>query len=335
MRRYLVAGVALVGLLHGAARAQTQPPAQTVTVQIVRSIAQAPYYLAVSKGYFAKEGIKIQSGDVRSALDTVAPMASGQLDVGIGAATAGFYNAAHRGFDLRVVASMGVQGPLMATQPLIRKALWDNGTVRSGKDYRGHKIAINAPGDITEYFLTLMAKKYNMSLKDMNVVPLGFAEQLVAFKNGAIDAGFLPEPLSTSVQMAGDAVLDKPDAGSGAGTITTFVFFSTQFMHDRPKVALAFLRALIRGARDAQGPYLKDPAVAASIARQTGIKAAAIAHSVPYAIDPNLDIAKFEGQMRQQETVHRANGELNYTGELSFKDMVDANLVREAAASLK
>jgi hypothetical protein len=95
------------------------------------------------------------------------------------------------------------------------------------------------------------------------------------------------------------------------------------------------LRALIRGARDAQGPYLKDPAVAASIARQTGIKAEAIEHSVPYTIDPNLDIAKFEGQLREQETVHRDNSELNYTGQLSFKDMVDVKLVREAAASLK
>jgi NitT/TauT family transport system substrate-binding protein len=335
MRRHLVAVIALIGLLLTAARGQDQPQQQTVTVQLVRSIAQAPYYTAVSKGYFAKEGIKIQSGIVRSALDTVAPMAGGQLDVGMGAATAGFFNAAHRGFDLRVVASMGVQGPLMATQPLIRKALWDNGTIRSGKDYRGRKVAINAPGDITEYFLSLMAKKYKMSLNDMNITPLGFAEQLVAFKNGAIDAGFLPEPLSTAAQMAGNVVLNRPDAGIGAGTITTFVFFSTRFMHDRPKLALAFLRALIRGARDTQGPYLKDPAVAASIARQTGIKAEAIEHSVPYAIDPNLDIAKFEGQLREQETVHRDNNELNYTGQLSFEDMVDANLVREAAASLK
>ena len=333
MRRHLVAAIALIGLLLTAARGQDLP--QTVTVQLVRSIAQAPYYIAVSKDYFAKEGIKIQSGMVRSALDTVAPMASGQLDVGIGAATAGFFNAAHRGFDLRVVASMGVQGPLMATQPLVRKALWDAGTVRSAKDYRGRKVAINAPGDITKYFLTLMAKKYNMSLNDMNVTPLGFAEQLVAFKNGAIDAGFLPEPLASAAQIAGSAALDRPDAGIGAGTITTFVFFSTRFMHERPAVALAFLRALIRGAHDAQGPYLKDPAVAASMARQTGIKAEAIEHSVPYAIDPDLDIAKFEGQMREQETVHRDNGELNYTGQLSFKDMVEPDLVRKAAASLK
>jgi NitT/TauT family transport system substrate-binding protein len=331
MRRHWPAALALLGFFVLPAAAQQQ----TVTVQLVRSIGQAPYYIAVQKGYFADEGLKLQSGVVRSALDTIAPIATGQLDVGIGAATAGFFNAAHQGFDLRVVASMGVQGPLMATQPLIRKALWDQGTIRSAKDYRGHKIAINAPGDITEYFLALMAKKYGLTLKDMNIVTLGFAEQLVAFKNGALDAGFLPEPLATTVQMGGSAVLDRPDAGVGAGTITTFVFFGTRFMHDRPKTALAFLRALIRGARDAQGPYLKDPAIAASIAEQTGLKVEAVERSVPYAIDPNLDIAKFVDQLRQQETVHRENGELNYRGPLSFDQMIEANLVRAAAASLK
>jgi NitT/TauT family transport system substrate-binding protein len=331
MLRQWAAALVLLGALVTAASAQDQ----TVTVQLVRSIAQAPYYIAVAKGYFANEGISVQSGIVRSALDTIAPIATGRLDVGIGAATAGFFNAAHQGFDLRVVASMGVQGPLMATQPLIRKALWDNGAIRSGKDYRGHKIAINAPGDITEYFLTLMDRRYGMTLQDMNITPLGFAEQFVAFKNGAIDAGFLPEPLSTTAQMTGTAVLNTADDGVGAGTITTFVFFGTRFMHDRPKTALGFLRALIRGAHDAQGPYLKDPAIAASIARQTGIKVDAIERSVPYAIDPDLDIARFEDQLRQQETVHRENGELNYQGPLPFDNMIDASLVRDAAATLK
>jgi NitT/TauT family transport system substrate-binding protein len=308
---------------------------QTVSVQLVRSIGQAAYYVAVQKGYFAEEGIKVDKGDVRSALDTVAPMASGRLDVGLGALTAGFFNAAHRGFDLRIVASMGIQGPEMSTRPLIRKALWDDGTIRSTKDYRGRKIAINAPGDITKYFLVLMARKYGMTLNDMNVIPLGFAEQIVAFKNGAIDAGFLPEPLGTTTVLAGTTVLNKPDAGAAAGAITTFVFFSTRFMHDRPKVALGFLRALIRGARDAQGPYLKDPAIAASIAQQTGLKVDAVERATPYAIDPNLDIAKFEPQMREQETVHREDGDLNYQGALAFKTMIDASLVHEAAATLK
>jgi NitT/TauT family transport system substrate-binding protein len=332
MVRHWTAAFVVLGLFAPAAAKAAE---QTVTVQLVRSIAQAPYYIAVDKGYFDKEGIKVESSNVRSALDTIGPLATGRLDVSIGAATAGFFNAAHEGFDLRIVAAMGIQGPVMATQPLVRKALWDNGTIRSAKDFRGRKIAINAPGDITEYFLTLMAEKYNTKFSDINVTPLGFAEQLVAFKTGAIDAGFLPEPLSTAAQLAGTVVLDKPDAGIGKGTITTFVFFGTKFMHDRPKVALDFLRALVRGARDAQGPYLKDPTIAASIAKQTGIKVEAIERSTPYAIDPNLDIAKFEAGLRRQETVHRQHGELHYQGELSFKNVIDASLVHQAAASVK
>ncbi len=331
MLRLLAAATVLLGLVVPGAAAEPQ----TVSVQLVRSIAQAPYYIAVDKGYFADEGIKLQSGVVRSALDAIAPLATGQLDVGMGAATAGFFNAAHQAFDLRVVASLGVQGPVLATQPLIRKALWDNGTVRSAKDFRGRKVAINAPGDVTVYLLSLMAKKYGMTLKDMNVVTLGFAEQLVAFKNGAIDAGFLPEPLSTTAQLAGTVMLDKADAGIGEGTITTFVFFGTKFMHDRPAVALAFLRALVRGARDAQGAYLKDPAIAASIAQQTGLKVDAVEQSTPYAIDPNLDIAKFEPALRRQEAFHREEGTIHYKGELSFKKVIDTSLVRKAAASLK
>lgn len=330
MLKRCAAALLLAGLC---APAQAQD--QTVTVQLVRSIAQAPYYIAVSKGYFAQEGITLRAGIVRSALDTIAPMASGQLDVGIGAATAGFFNAAHQGFDLRVVAAMGIQGPVMATQPLVRKALWDAGTIRSAKDFPGHKVAINAPGDITEYFLTLMARKYHMDYKSLNVTVLGFAQQFAAFKNGAIDAGFLPEPLSTAAQMEGVAALDVADSGVGTGTITTFVFFGTKFMREKPKTALGFLRAMVRGARDLRGPYLKDPAIAGAIAKQTDLKIEAIEHATPYALDPDLDIAKFESQMRDQETVHREHGELNYQGQLAFDKVIDASLVHQAAASLK
>jgi len=72
MLRHWAAAMVLVGLLVPAARAEPQ----TVTVQLVRSIAQAPYYIAVDKGYFAKEGITVQSGNVRRALDTIAPLAT-------------------------------------------------------------------------------------------------------------------------------------------------------------------------------------------------------------------------------------------------------------------
>ena len=331
MARGLIATALLIGLVIAPARAEPQ----TVTVRLVRAIAQAPFYIAVSKGYFTQENIAVDAADIRSALDTIGPLATGQLDVSMGAATAGFFNAANKGFDLRVIAAMGIQGPVMSTQPLVRKDLWDAGTIRSAKDYRGRKVAINAPGDITEYFLTLMAAKYGFSVKEINVTPLRFAEQLAAFRNGAIDAGFMPEPVSSAAQLDGAAVLNTADAGIGEGTITTFVFAGTKFLNERPKVALAFMRAMLRGARDAQGPYLKDPAIAASIAQQTGLKVEAVQRATPYAIDPDLDIAKHVAGLHRLEAVHRQNGRLNFPGPLDLDKVLDARLVHEAAASLK
>ncbi len=330
MLRLCVAAALGLLLVPPAARAE-----ETVTVQLVKSTAQAPYYIALGKGYFAQEGLKIDAGEIRSALDTVAPLATGRLDLSMGAATAGFFNAANRGFDLRIVAALGIQGPMMATQPLVRKALWDDGTIRDAKDLKGRKVAINAPGDITEVFLTMMLEKFGMTTKDLDLTPLAFAEQFVAFKNGAIDAGFLPEPLATTARLSGEVELLQPEASIGEGIPTTFVFMGLHFMHDRPQVALAFLRALVRGARDAQGTYNKNPALAAMIAKETGLKLEAVEQSTPYVVDPNLDITKYESRLHEEEGIDRRNGRLTYDKPLDFATVIDPTLVHQAAAQLK
>jgi NitT/TauT family transport system substrate-binding protein len=329
--RIFTAALIAASLLIPVARAEDE----TVHIQLVKSTGQSPFYIAVGKGYFAKEGVQIDSGNVRSALDTIAPMATGRLDGSMGAATAGFFNAAHQGFDMRIVAVMGLQGPLMATQPLARKELWDNGTIKSAKDLKGRKVAINAPGDITEYFLTKMLAKYGMTTKDVELTQMEFALQLVAFRNAAIDAGFLPEPLATAAKSQGYASLIQPESSIGEGVPTTFLFLATKFMNERPKAAEAFLRALIRGARDAQGPYNKDPVIAGMIAKQTDLKIEDVENSAPYLFDRNLDISKYEAKLRDEEATARKNGRLNYTESLAFDKVIDASLVHKAAAELK
>ena len=51
------------------------------------ALAQAPFYIAIANGYFDKEGVTVEATNVRSALDAIAPLATGQLDVSFGAAT--------------------------------------------------------------------------------------------------------------------------------------------------------------------------------------------------------------------------------------------------------
>src|SRR6185312_812531 len=80
-----------------------------VKIGQVISLAQAPYYVALEKGYLAKEGIEIDSGNFRGGQEMTSALATGQLDVGLGAFNAGFFNAVNEGLDLRAVAALGSQ----------------------------------------------------------------------------------------------------------------------------------------------------------------------------------------------------------------------------------
>ncbi|HUZ73109.1 MAG TPA: ABC transporter substrate-binding protein [Stellaceae bacterium] len=327
-----LAAIFLIVALPAAAPAKDD----TVSVGLVISLAQAPYYIAEAKGYFAAEHIAIDSGNFSGAQDAISALATGRLDVSLGAISAGFFNAQARGLDLRAVAALGIQpSPVIATPPVVRKDLWDSGAIKSGADFKGRKIAVNVPGSIPEYLLTLILAKYHMTLKDVDETTLGFPQQVIAFKNKGIDVGFLPEPFAAVALKQGSVAIIKPEAAVGTGDLTTMVFFSGHFMRDRPDVAERFLRAVLRGARDAQGAYLQNPQIDAMLAKETGLKADAIAASIAFDFDPNLDIAKFADSLRRQEHVHMMNGRLNYKTPLPMDRLIDASLVHKAAASLK
>jgi len=307
-----------------------------VSVGLVITVAQSPYYIAREKGYLAAEHIAVEEASFRGAQESISSLATGQLDVSMGALNAGFFNAQHQGLDLRAVAALGAQpSPVIATPLLARKDLWDSGAIKSGADLKGRTVAANTPGAIPEYLLTLILGKHGMALKDVNEVMLGFPQMLVAFQNKGIDAGFPAEPLATEAIRQGLAELVTPEADVGSGDLTTVVFFSGQFMRKRADVAERFLRALVRAARETQGPYNKDPQIAALLAKASKLNLQSIENCVPFAFDPNLDIAKYVDSLRRQEAVHMKNGRLNYGAPLDLATVVDATLVHKAAASIK
>jgi NitT/TauT family transport system substrate-binding protein len=333
LRWMLVAVMAVMAVATGAASA-----ADKVTVGQVVSLAQAPYYVALEKGYLAQEGIEIApaGGNFRGAQDMTSALATGQLDIGMGAFNAGFFNAANEGLDLRAVAVLGTQPhPIIATPPLVRKDLWDNGTIRSGKDLKGRKVAVNTPGGTPEFTLALILEKYGMTIKDVDEVMLGFPQMVLALQNKAIDVGFISAPFHPIALRDGTAVLLLPEAEVTAGDITSVAFFSGKFLRERPEVGVRFLRALLRGAAETQGGYNKNPEIAQIVATATKLKLDDIEQSYAFAFDPHLDIDKYLDSVRRQETVHMKDGRLNYTKPVAMDKMVDDSLLKKAMASVK
>jgi hypothetical protein len=66
-----------------------------------------------------------------------------------------------------------------------------------------------------------------------------------------------------------------------------------------------------------------------------GLKLDAVEQCTVYAIDPNLDIEKYETGLRREETIHHQNGRLNYDGPIAFEDVIDAKMLHEVAAGVK
>jgi NitT/TauT family transport system substrate-binding protein len=224
---------------------------------------------------------------------------------------------------------------VIATPPLVRKDLWDAGTIRSGKDLKGRKVAVNTPGGTPEFTLSLILAKYGMTIKDVDEVMLGFPQMVLALQNKAIDVGFISAPFHPIALRDGTAVLLLPEAGVTAGDITTVAFFSGKFLRERPEVGVRFLRALLRGAAETQGAYNKNPEIAQIVATATKLKLDDIEQSYAFAFDPHLDIDKYLDSVRRQETVHMKDGRLNYTKPVAMDKMVDDSLLKKAMASVK
>ena len=71
------------------------------------TISDSGMHLAVEKGYFAEEGLDIESIPFDSAAQMVAPLGAGQLDAGGGSTSAGLFNAINRDLPLKIVADKG------------------------------------------------------------------------------------------------------------------------------------------------------------------------------------------------------------------------------------
>lgn len=306
-----------------------------VSIGLTPSVAQCSYYVAAAKGYLKAERIDIEEANFRGAQDAVSAIATGQLDVNLGAINAGFLNAMHQDVDYRAVASLGIQPlPVTSTPLLARKDLWDSGAIKTGADLKGRKVAVNTPGASPEYFLSLILERHGMTLKDVDETTIGFPQMVIALQNKSVDAAIPAEPFATLAIKQGNAALVSEEAGIGGGDMTTVFFFSGKFIRERPQVGVRFLRALIRGVRECQGFYTQNPEIVSILAKATHIAPETIMASVAYGFDPDLNISKYVDSIRRQERQHMKDGRINYKDPVPMDHMVDATLVHKAAASL-
>ena len=270
--------------------------ATKVTLGIVNTVSDAPYFIADSKGYFRDEGLDVEILPFPSGAKMISSLSTGDLDVSGGAVSAGLYNANEREISIKIVADKARNAPGYGFESiLVRKDLIDSGAFRSLADLKGRKVAIPAVGSAGEQSsLNEACLKGGIKFEDVERVYISTADMFAAMANKAIDATIVSEPTVSLAEQRGVAkrfvTLDAFYPNQQAAVTT----YGAPFVKRRD-VAEAFMRAYLRAVRFyndglSGGHYggRNGDEIVAIIARYSGVKDEALLRNViPSACDPD------------------------------------------------
>jgi NitT/TauT family transport system substrate-binding protein len=324
------------GMVFGAGQVRA---ADQVSIGLTNASSDIVLFIADAKGFFKNENIAPKFVAFDSAAKMIAPLGAGQLDVGGGAASAGLYNAIERGIGIKIVADKARNAPGFGFQSLlVRKALVEDGSVKSIADLKGRKVAIVAQASSDASVLNEAMKTAGLGYDDIEKVYLGFPQQLVAYQNGAIDASITTEPTVTALLSAGTAVQLTSNDKFYPNAQTAVILYGRTFSEGQPDVAKRFMKAYIQAAR-----YYNDALTTGKIAGKNadeviGIMAKystikdpdVIRKMTAHSVDPsgmvNVDSLKKDWAFfKDQKQV---------TGSVQIDQVVDMSFAQEAAKEL-
>jgi ABC-type nitrate/sulfonate/bicarbonate transport system substrate-binding protein len=258
-RRTLLVGAGVTGaLLAGRGWTQAQPgkagkPLRKITVgEVSRSATNWTRIVAADKGFFAEEGLSIDSIIVQGGPPAIVQQViGGSLDVGVPN-----FDLVVRG--IQAGAQITMIGSSMIKFPF---SLVAAASIKTAADLKGKKVSVSSPRDPTTLFLSRWLRSNGMSLKDVDVLYVGATpERFAALVSGAMSAVALTQPFDFRAMEKGFNRL--VDFGQISGDYGFLAFTVTRsWLQKNPDVARGFLRAVKRGSDWLHDPANKEEAI--------------------------------------------------------------------------
>ncbi len=254
MKSFVVALTASVAALFVVAPAMAETK---ITIGAVPSPTAVGTYIAIDKGYFKDFGIDVDLEKADSAGAAMPLLASGRLDVVEGGLAASYWNALAQG--LPVIMAMERGSSPLNHSLLIRADLKDK--IKTVADLKGKTMAQVSPDGIQQYEAGKALETGGLRVKDVEQRYIPYTQLIVAFQNGAVDAGMSIPPFSDIIQEKGLGVvlvnMDKvirPEPMANVAYVT-----NSDWAKKNPEIAHHVFVALARGARDYCQAYHGGP----------------------------------------------------------------------------
>ncbi|MDE2364242.1 MAG: ABC transporter substrate-binding protein [Hyphomicrobiales bacterium] len=273
-----------------------------IRVGVLRLASSGPVFIAQDEGFFKDAGLDVELVFFDAAQPIAVAAASGDVDFGVTAFTAGLFNLAGKGA-LAVIAGQSREVPGFPLDAYLATAQPNGAALQAPKDIRGRRIGITQVGSSFHFAAGLLAEKYGFPISDVKFVPLQSMSNVVAaLKGGAVDGAILPATGAEGAIASGAARL-LGWGGDEAPWQLGAAFVAAKTKSDEKTIA-AFLSAYRRGCRAYHDAFnVKDAAanrdaLLAIIGRYTNQPPATVAKTLAY-VDPEarLDVANVEKQI--------------------------------------
>lgn len=220
-------------------------PLPLVRIGVVGYVGDATNYIALDRGYFEQEGIRVESRKNPAGLHSLRQIIRGELDIGAVAPTPIIYSTMGRfdeAPDFRIVAS------ILESTSLNNLVILDTDAIPGPGHLSGKRLALTK-GSASEYFWYVFALAQGIDPNGPVIEHLQVPKMAEAAKSGKIDAAIAWTPFHLDIMVA----VETPAASySGEDIYTTswLVVARPDYIERHPERVRAYLRALLRAEAD-------------------------------------------------------------------------------------
>src|SRR5579875_500387 len=217
----------------------------TLNLAYYPNITHAVALVGVARGTFQQElgsNVKLSSKIFNAGPAEIEALFAGDIDIGyVGPSPAvnGFVQS--HGQALRIIAGAASGGVSLIVRPAAN--------IHTAKDLSGKKVADPQLGGTQDVSLRYYLKENGLAPQDkggtVQIVPTDNSTTLTLFKEGKIDAAWVPEPYATRlvVEDGGTRFIDERTLWPGGVFSTTEVIVRTAFLNAHPDIVNKFLQA--------------------------------------------------------------------------------------------
>ena len=254
-RLFLVTLVMLTMGMLSNSPAQAQGTLEKQKISIAVGSKSLFYYLPLTiaerLGYFKDEGLNVEISDFPGGAKALQALIGGSADMTSGS----FEHTINMQAKGQAIEAVVLQGRYPAIALGMRK---DRAAqYKSGKDLKGMKIGVTAPGSSTNLFVSNLLAKDGLAPDSVSIIGVGAtAGAVAAMRKGELDAISNLDPVIHQLEAAGDIVA-VVDTRTAQGTQQVYggayhagcIYATTDFVKKNPNTTQAVVNAMVRAVR--------------------------------------------------------------------------------------